>query len=163
MQQTKAMLRVDESNAASAKAEKVTAKANPTDKVATKTPETDTASTGSADSGGAANGEPPGNNAGDAGQMDSGEACQPVSGRADEDNDEDVGPNTLKGVELLEACDRLEHDNVRLRQQLAKLELRALQKEHDDEEQNDHEDLRVAKVRVYRGSRVTVKPQGYES
>lgn len=56
-------------------------------------------------------------------------------------NDNGLGEerDQLSGVDLLEACDRLENSNLGLRQRLAKLELQKMQKEHgeDDEELND--------------------------
>lgn len=64
------------------------------------------------------------------------------------DNDGGDG-DELEGVELLDVCDRLEHENLHLRQRLAKLELDTLQKEHEDEEKNDKKDPRLAQVRVH--------------
>lgn len=68
-----------------------------------------------------------------------------------DDNDNGLGGDRdqLSGVDLLEACDRLENDNLGLRQRLAKLELHKMQKEHgeDDEELND--DSQLAPVMLY--------------
>lgn len=67
------------------------------------------------------------------------------SGIDDDANDNDLGGGTgqLTGVDLLDACERLENDNLGLRQRLAKLELQKMQKEHgeDDEELNDDSQL----------------------
>lgn len=66
--------------------------------------------------------------------------------------DSDGGDDgALEGAELLDVCDCLEDDNLRLRQRLAKLELEKLQKEHEYEEKSDKKDPRLARVRVDEG------------
>ncbi|CAM9166364.1 unnamed protein product, partial [Hapterophycus canaliculatus] len=62
-----------------------------------------------------------------------------------------VGPDGqawLSGTDLLDACDRLENDNVQLRQRLAKLELQTMKKEHGDDGDDDNltEDSRLSAV-----------------
>eukprot|EP00903_Cladosiphon_okamuranus_P008772 g8403.t1 len=65
-----------------------------------------------------------------------------------EDNDSGLGEerDELSGVDLLESCDRLENDNLGLRQRLAKLELRMMQKEHGEDEEELHDDSQLAPV-----------------
>ena len=54
----------------------------------------------------------------------------------------------LSGLDLLEACDRLENDNLGLRQRLAKLELQKLQKEHGDGDEELNDDSKLAPVMI---------------
>eukprot|EP00752_Nemacystus_decipiens_P006453 g5812.t1 len=56
------------------------------------------------------------------------------------------GENRLSGVDLLEACDRLENDNLRLRQRLAKLELQKMQKEHGEDDEDLTDDSKLVTV-----------------
>lgn len=56
----------------------------------------------------------------------------------------------LDGAELLDACDRLEQDNLHLRERLAKIELHRLQREHESEQKNDTVDSRIAQVYICR-------------
>lgn len=68
-----------------------------------------------------------------------------------------VGPDGqtwLSGSDLLDACDRLENDNLQLRQRLAKLELQTMQKEHGDDGDDDNltMDTRLSAVRFCRVS-----------
>lgn len=66
---------------------------------------------------------------------------QPADGAGFSDVDDE-----LHGVELLEACDRLEHDNLMLRQRLAKRELEVLQGEHEQEDDAKISDASLAQV-----------------
>ncbi|CAM9677660.1 unnamed protein product, partial [Scytosiphon promiscuus] len=62
-----------------------------------------------------------------------------LAGRGDDTNG--VGPDGqawLSGTDLLDACDRLENDNLHLRQRLAKLELQTMQREHGDDGDDDN-------------------------
>lgn len=66
-----------------------------------------------------------------------------ASGREDGDDDDsslDGVRDQLSGVDLLEACDRLENDNLRLRQRIAKLDLQKMQKEHGEDNEEEHND-----------------------
>lgn len=66
------------------------------------------------------------------------------------DNDNDLGGerDQLSGADLLEACDRLENDNLGLRQRLAKLELQKMQKEHDKDDEELNDDSQLAPVMI---------------
>lgn len=64
----------------------------------------------------------------------------------EDNNNEDGNSGELEGAELLDACDRLEQDNIRLRERLATLELQSLQREHNDEEGSNNIDARLTKV-----------------
>lgn len=62
----------------------------------------------------------------------------------------DVNGSRLTGVDLLDMCERLESDNVGLRQRLAKLELQTMQKEHGDDAGGElDEDSRLAPVNYF--------------
>lgn len=54
--------------------------------------------------------------------------------------------DTLDGVELLDSCDRLEQDNLRLRERLEKIELLKFQREHESEKENDKMDSHINQV-----------------
>lgn len=66
------------------------------------------------------------------------------------EDEEDNGEEMLDGPELLDACDRLEQDNLRLRERLAKVELQRLQRDHEAEEENGKVDSRITEVRYRR-------------
>lgn len=75
-----------------------------------------------------------------------------VAGGGDGDaNDNGLGGvrDQLSGADLLDACDRLENDNLGLRQRLAKLELQKMQKEHGEDEEELNDDSQLAPVRLY--------------
>ena len=57
------------------------------------------------------------------------------------------GGGDVNGSDLLDMCERLENDNVGLRQRLAKLELQTMQKEHGDDGGGElDEDARLGPV-----------------
>lgn len=59
------------------------------------------------------------------------------------------GDEELDGAELLDACDRLEQDNLRLRERLAKIQLHKFQREHESETENDTYS-RIPQVYIHR-------------
>lgn len=68
-----------------------------------------------------------------------------VAGESDANKSPDENDQLLE-VDLLDECNRLENDNLGLRQRLAKLELQTLQKEHGDHEEELNDDSRLATV-----------------
>lgn len=63
-------------------------------------------------------------------------------GHEPKDNDLGERRGELSGLDLLDVCDQLENDNLRLRNRLAKLELQTMQREHGAEDgQLDDESL----------------------
>lgn len=82
-------------------------------------------------------------------------AAAPADSQGDpqdlEDGEDSEGEgDTPDGVELLDSCDRLEQDNLRLRERLEKAELLKFQREHESEKENDKMDSRINQVRRVR-------------